>query len=368
MKKTIICIISFLILFMVGGCKKNGEVPHIIDNDTEREYSIDENLIFDFPDQYNVVDGRVTFDCKVIAPDVSQVKEYTAMKKELDREYLNNIIESKIVIDTYEEYETYDGDVSQHIDSGDISITITRDSLLYNNSRCTTGLDEAFKINELDVNSNIDKFLTDKELNFASRDDVKEMLYGDLGFIGLNDNDLDIHLYVCDIETLESEYSIDEEYYEFIGQDPDDNELFEGYYLCARQTLDNVPVFTQIAGVMYQDIEGNSPITAYYTADGVQYFDAGDLYDFEETGNVQKLLTFEEVAQILSDHYNYYITNDMYLVYSAKLYNYVKKERDNTYSVTPVWIFKTYVTDVNGMVSQKQFEINAVTGEVFERD
>ena len=111
MKKTIICIISFLILFMVGGCKKNGEVPHIIDNDTEREYSIDENLIFDFPDQYNVVDGRVTFDCKVIAPDVSQVKEYTAMKKELDREYLNNIIESKIVIDTYEEYETYDGDV-----------------------------------------------------------------------------------------------------------------------------------------------------------------------------------------------------------------------------------------------------------------
>ena len=44
------------------------------------------------------------------------------------------------------------------------------------------------------------------------------------------------------------------------------------------------------------------------------------------------------------------------------------KSDNDTYSVTPVWIFKTYVTDVNGMVSQRQFEINAVTGEVFERD
>ena len=367
LKRNIICIMAFLFLFMISGCEKKGEVIEKNNNDTEQEYLTNENMVLEFPKEYKAVDGRVTFDCKVTAPDIGEVKEFTAIKKEIDSEQLYNNIENKIVIDSYEEYESYSGDILRSIDSGDICISLAKDLLFYNNTKYTAGLYGAFKIDELDINSNIDKFLTDKELAFASREEAEKMLYADLDYMGLKNNSLDIHLYVCDMETLENEYSIYEESNELAGGNPEDKKIYEGYYLCARQLLDGVPVFTKIARVMYQDVEANSQIKAFYTGEGLQFLDVNELYDFKETGNVHKLLAFEDIAQSLSEHYNYYITDDNYLVYSAKLYNYVKSDNE-TYSVTPVWIFKTYVTDVNGMVSQRQFEINAVTGEVFERD
>jgi len=371
MSKKIIKMISLLTVMTLAfvGC---GTVSRVEDTlSTSREESTENTtktaeIEKGFPSYYQNTDGRVIFDCEVIAPDDIKVYKTTAKKKEFSDDILEKFkgeyLQGIEFIKEYEEADYY------HASWETGNIGLTNISFLYMTTDFI-GLGQSLRLFEYQGNiSNGKKFLTGDELSFASIEDTNKKLEQNLNYVGVAFADVDYHLYTCEHSTLTQEFVPDETPE---GKEKTEDIIYpmEGYYYSARQKLQGLPVFTKTADIMFFEDDENVQITAFFTENGLAYFSARDLYSFQETDERIDLLPFEQITENLSDYFNKLLSQKEYRVIRAKLYNYVlKAEKD--YQVTPVWIFQIEEDDDLTETGKYvwQMEMNAVNGEVFVRD
>lgn len=379
MKKCSIIILAVGILGL-SGCAALSKSPNELNNSVGEEKTENQNTedttsaseIY-FPETYNKQDGVVTFDCELIVPEEVPVtgKRYIAKKLQIDTDTAESIYLDDNDILEHESYETiYDYTNEYYRLNNDTTFSITPYSLWYSNFTVTAALDYGFEFDEDERYYNKELYDKDDNLDFETQEEAAESLQTDLKNIGVDDVDINYNIYVCDKDTLDSEYHRIIE-----AENPPDDDgsdgIYEGYYFTCRQEIGGLPVFAKGGDVLYQDIESNSPVQAYYTADGLQMLEVGDLFEFKECSDEYSLCSFDVVAQTISDHFNYMITDNTYNVIYAKLYNYVLltdgTEDEYNYTVTPVWIVKVQEIDPQNNENTIQYEYNAITGEVFNR-
>lgn len=358
MKKIILFLCLATTVFMViTGC------------DTEKDVNtdnIEENMPLEdisFPTTYQYTDGNVVFDCEVIAPDSVELFKTTATKIKFDREKLKEKFIGDMKVVSHEEYGTYEEGVLDVYNTDSSCVSLTDSSVTWLQGDAIEGVLNSLHLDDNAYNG--DLFLDNNGLSFLSVQEIQNKFSSDISSVGMDNSIMDYHLYICDMETLKNEYIPDE-----VKANNSDKILQEGYYFAARQQLQGIPVFVLGGGILYKEDDDNVPISAYYTKDGLVYFFASDLYEFYESEEQYSLLTFEEIAECISNYYNKLISNNSnYQVIKAKLYNYVTPNRED-YEVTPVWIIKILVDDESGESEKRiiQQEFNAINGEVFNRD
>lgn len=327
-------------------------------NETLSETSISNTK--KFPNHYELHDGNVTFDCKVIAPETVALYKTTAIPLTVDENAVLDFFGGFDMNADYKEYETWDNGVLKQYKKDQRSLSITDTSCLYFDYDLSYG--NSLRINdEYMDNRNGDLYLSGKELNFSSIPDAQNDLYNMLTLFVPELDDIEYTVYTCDMQILQ------EEYLAVLDEMGTDEPTSAGYYVAARQELQGIPVFVLTGGVLYFDSDDNTPISMYLTEDGIGEFNISDLYQFEESDELLKLLPFDDIAGQIMGYYNRLITEDSYEVYQARLYNYVLPNEQGNYEVTPVWIFKLRQNAPDGSYQFLQKELNAVTGEEFRR-
>lgn len=356
MRKKLI-LVNALIAIMLSGCGANKTENDVVNSGvtaTETD-AVAEYTSTAFPDYYNGTDGIVTFECEVIAPSEVRITSCKAEEIEVDNEInAQKLLENREVLSTTE-YDEVELVAYNLINDGLLNYSPQGITLMEYDSRyisiCLGDEDEGY---------NGDKFQSYVDYDFATAEDTRQELVELLrGITG--QQEFEVHSFVLDADTMNEEYVTLSENPEI--QNYTFTEEHNGYYFAATQSVQGLPVFSRLNGVMFTENDANAPIHAYYNKYGLRFLDVqtDELFEFEIGEDVLELKNFDEIAATVNDYYNKLVTDSTYEVYRATLYEYVSIGG----KVTPVWIFKTFENKSDEYQHCVQLEINAVTGEVF---
>lgn len=337
-----------------------------------------ENAKVEFPSEYQAEEGIVRFKCSVLAPEKPVLNATTAKAAEVDyfgllEEYTRNKRLAEITV--------WDDEGNDTVLDGDNGIISREDMSMYKDIGYWTVNDEfvgaghnsftyyspgeeileALLLGNEDDGYNGDLYLKDTDFPFATQEAVQKQL-ADIVQEYTNIEDIQQTLYCVDADTLNENrlFEIDDRTSEPVTPYTSES---DGYYICGRQVLQDLPVYPRENEMMIEEYPGDAPVLAYYTEEGFRELriEGRRLFTFDTNGPELELKSFDEITQTVSDYYNSLITDNTYEVYRATLYNYVTHES----KVTPVWIFKTYERYPDGNWRCDQLDVNAVTGEVF---
>lgn len=362
-KMLMILVMSSVLLSGCGKEKSEGSDKNATSSSSNGNSDAEESM--HFPDYYSDEDGIVVFDCDVVAPSDVTLNSCIAKKMDLNGEKIaEGLLDGKTILSTEEFGESTPKMYQYSMENSSLSVTGNRILLMFESFDFVSS---AFRLGDEDEGYNGDKFKSNQDFEFATRESAEqefiEYLYDITGT-----NDFMINSYTLDYATLNEELQVDQEILDIKGIEvvPFTEEQ-NGYYFACRQKSQGLPVFVKLAsGMVRQENDLNTPISAYYTEDGMIlfYFDGEVLYDFEIGSDSLKLLEFDEVATVVSNYYNKMLTDSKFIAYRTTLYNYIRSDG----SVTPVWIFKMHENKADGISSCVQLEVDAVTGEVLTQN
>ena len=110
------------------------------------------------------------------------------------------------------------------------------------------------------------------------------------------------------------------------------------YFYTAVQLQEGLPIYFGSQDFP-EDEEGNRPIHALCSANGIERLDVSRLYSFSEPGEAVSLLDLDTIVQTVSKKYGD-IVGSSYTVKRAELYKMPVKTADSTYDVKIVWLFE----------------------------
>ena len=141
------------------------------------------------------------------------------------------------------------------------------------------------------------------------------------------------------------------------------------YYIRARQYVDDIPVSAHHSRISETLYFKNSKISACYSADGIEKFDALGLYRVGEEVPVNStFIDLAEAEQIIREEYTMPYGYDQIILFDVDLVYKAVNDGDGRMILTPVWEFYKDIWSIYGVSTNHYFTtpwitINAYTGE-----
>ena len=363
-------------LILLTGCGNSDDIIDRSSSESNNTTNTEEtDLAYpNFPHNFVYEDGNVKFNCKVdIDADLKKEKVYTATANQCEINVDNafNELYSQIAdYDTYEyeEKNEYGNTVktATYVDKNETTFSygpmtsklsfMKRDKMPY--------ILSAFRLDESYGDYNADIYSTENQLEFAT----KEEIYTNLTTLFEKINaptEYNYKAYALDHEILKSQ----EKHEDMDGNDDKSSYKAEwssaddSYYFVMRQCYEKLPVYHVYADIFSMETDINTPVQAVVSTEGLESLDIEKIFSFSEKKEVERLVSFDEVAATVSNKYNQISGTGTYEITSAGLYYYVDlSSGSGTYKMYPCWILKG--TEVKSdATSNIQVIINAQTGE-----
>lgn len=379
MRKNVISII--MCAMMLSGCSigENQNISKVDNIDTTNNKNTsniveNSNIMQEFPSVYQKEEGNVIFNCNVLVEgDLLNQKIYTATAqlRKIDVEMAFDKLYSDVM-----DYETYE--YEEENEFGEIVKTATyvdknetvfsygplSSRLSYSPKTKLPYLLSAFRLDETSDDYNADLYSTEQQLIFADREDIYDNLIQLFEDINAG-TDYKYTAYALEHSVMESE-----EYHMDMDGNKDNasykeswSEKDDCYYFAMRQIFEGIPVYHKYANRFIEEDDANTPVQVIVSAEGIEYLSIEKIFTFEHAEQVEKLVSFEEIAQVASDKFNMILGDGSYTFTSAELYYYVDlSEGNGTYSVYPCWILKG-TQNANERTNNIQVIVDAQTGE-----
>lgn len=219
----------------------------------------------------------------------------------------------------------------------------------------------AFRLQQEYSDYNADKYETDKDLEFASRQEAFEDIYQMLETMGIQIGE-QYKCYVLEHSVLQREEyamdingNIDQANYKGSWTGEDDS-----YYFAISQKYGDTPAYHVFYDHSPLAADENAPIQVLYNKDGIQFLQLEKVFTFTEQEGNYDLMPFEEIAEVIETKYEAQADGNTYSVRRATLYYMENKVNEQEYEVVPVWIFNTVQNETG---KNLQDIVNAQTGE-----
>lgn len=363
--------------FLCTGCQES-DVPVVhssVETDIAEDTSPTDNDGIIFPEKYEKETGNITFDTIVeLNKDFNpnEIYAYTATQQNPDPSNTLNTLFSGI--DYQEEITTNDSGQTDYYYAGQNGETL----LIYPESvhLYKSFADHLPRVLSLSYkyNYNGNKYSQSEEFSFATRETALTDILDILSKMGIMiGNDYSYSGYSLDYQTMKNEETVlgmqgeaDTSQYKE-NWSPDD----DCYYFALRQTCQSLPIYYIYSDIYKEASDAFAQVQAAYSKDGLFYLLMDKTFKFQKEDTKLKLKHFEEIAGTVEYKYANIISDDNYIVTKAQLMMMARQEKNESYLLTPVWVFD--VTENLKLQSGEgsaeehsvlnQVIVNAVTGE-----
>ena len=289
-----------------------------------------------FPEKINMEIERVKFDADVLAhsSENMKVKSYKVTVRKFDKEKIKeNLLNGIEVAETinYEDENSYSGTKEEYLSVSPTRIFFYKNLYMYVN--------HAFSLFE--DNRNAELYMKDTDFDFASRDEAKELILKELDSLGAGlGSEYFLNMYSLDYETmkeneevLDMDAGIDKSAYK-----PNWSSQDNCYYLCIRQSVNDIPV-----GYKYSDADAdineyNAPIQLLYSSSGIEFLNIDRMFDFSDKNEEIELADMDKVSACIAKKYNDILNEAKYSVSKLELHYICVKENESEYKVYPAWV------------------------------
>lgn len=371
-----ILIISSL---LYTGCQES-DVPVVHsseETDIAEDTSSSDNVGIIFPEKYEKETGNITFDTMVeLNKDFNpnEIYAYKATQQHPDPSNTLNTLFSGV--DYQEEITTNDSGQTDYYYAGQNGETL----LIYPESvqlykSFADHLPRVFNLS-YKYNYNANKYSQTEEFSFATRERALTDMLEILSKMGITiGDDYTYRGYSLDYQTMQNEETLLGIQGEVDPSEYKDNWTSDDdcYYFALRQTCQKLPVYYIYNDIYKEASDAFAQIQGAYSKDGLFYLLMDKTFEFQKGDTKLKLKPFEEIAGTVEYKYANIISNDNYIVTKARLMMMAHHEKNDSYLLTPVWVFD--VTENLKLQSGEdsaeehsvlnQVIVNAVTGEEF---
>lgn len=228
---------------------------------------------------------------------------------------------------------------------GDTVLSAVGTTVAYSNGREVTAMHLFSEYaSSLPFGDNRAVYLTGKNLDFATIDEVKEKMRAYIDALGVSV--LEPTCYTMDYDTMRDVYggrTALETYdadFDFVIEPTKENEQ---YVLEYPITVNGMPLGSFDGGSYSGDayVPGTY-MTAVVDADGIRHYDVSYVLEELESGESKKVLTLDEALQAVDDKYNSVIMEGEYFIDDIQMaYTPVRTEETGIVRLIPVWYFQT---------------------------
>ncbi|SHH67325.1 hypothetical protein SAMN02745229_00770 [Butyrivibrio fibrisolvens DSM 3071] len=375
-KKIVFLILSCSMLFV--GCANNMPIDNSPASDMDDGHSNMQSndstaVTVTIPTKYQNIDGKVTFDGEISYGSLDNLCCYSASLQKIDASLVEeDLLKEEKEYDSYS--DTFDDEYGNSIDctsyinvydgfylsSGPVSSNFSYSRGNSNFSYYAA----AFRIEKKFDDYNADKFSTQEDLPFESRQEAYSQIGDFLKALGF-DSDFEYVSYSLDHSTLQNE----EVHYDMNGNiDPSENkdqwtQEDDCYYVALRQIFNGVPIYyPYVSTFVNEDVE-NYPINAMVNENGIFSLNIDQVFEFADEEKIDSVVEFDTVFDAVSDKFNDILDDSTYVFDLAELVYYVDLSSNNgIYEVYPVWIIKGNETSGDSETEIQVF-VDARTGD-----
>lgn len=377
MKNKIVIMLLLCSMTLIGCANnksKNNNSESNIDNSQNTIHSSDNMAsTASVPTEYKNIDGKVTFDGEISYGSLDNLCSYSASLQKIDT--------SKVEGDLLQEAKDYDSYSNTSEDECGNKKDYTSYINVYNGFYLASGPNSsnfsylrgncnfsnyaaAFRIEKKFDDYNADKFSTQEDLPFESRQEAYSQIGDFLKALGF-DSDFEYVSYSLDHSTLQNE----EVHYDMNGNiDPSENkdqwtQEDDCYYVALRQIFNGVPIYyPYVSTFVNEDVE-NYPISAMVNENGIFSLKIDQVFEFADEEKIDSVVEFDTVFDAVSDKFNDILGDSTYVFDLAELVYYVDLSSNNgIYEVYPVWIIKGNETSGDSETEIQVF-VDARTGD-----
>lgn len=369
--------IALLAVLSLNGCtaKPAQTDSEKINTDLQEQTTVadtsKEDSIYQFPTEYLYAEGKVTFQTQLVIPldgKLDRLVTGEALSLKINAENVfhqlfgNTEVLNEQIIDLDHD-DGSKGTAYYYNGSQGESLSITDQSIYFHNNFLNY-ISNAFHLEEGSPDFNANLYMQDGNLSFATQEQALERILSQLSLLGINlDGNMEYTCYVLNYETLKQEESAmdvngnqDQERYKDTWDETDNS-----YYFCIRQTQDGLPVTHEYADAFGHVEDGNAPIQAIISQNGIQMLTVDRVFQFSNADKKAELAEFDLIALSVKEKYEKLLTDSTYTVTHAKLY-YLVEKNEGKYEGKPVWVFRITEQVNQSEQTYHQIIIDAETG------
>ena len=377
MKNKIVIMLLLCSMTLIGCANnksKNNNSESNIDNSQNTIQSSDNMAsTASVPTEYKNIDGKVTFDGEISYGSLDNLCSYSASLQKIDASLVEeDLLKEEKEYDSYS--DTFDDEYGNNIDCTSyinvydgfyLSSGPNSSNFSYLRGNCNfSNYAAAFRIEKKFDDYNADKFSTQEDLPFESRQEAYSQIGDFLKALGF-DSDFEYVSYSLDHSTLQNE----EVHYDMDGNiDPSENkdqwtQEDDCYYVALRQIFNGVPIYyPYVSTFVNEDVE-NYPINAMVNENGIFSLNIDQVFEFADEEKIDSVVEFDTVFDAVSDKFNDILGDSTYVFDCAELVYYVDLSSNNgIYEVYPVWIIKGNETSGDSETEIQVF-VDARTGD-----
>lgn len=311
-----------------------------------------------FPERLNMEIERVKFDAEVLAHSSANMKakSYEAKIREFDKEkfkdkFLDSIEEAETI--SPEDPDSYYGKKDEFLEVNTTGIFFYTDFYRYVN--------HTFSLFEDDRNAEL--YMKNTDFDFSSRDEAKESILKELDSLGAGlGSEYFINMYSLDYETMkENERALDMDGgLDKSAYKPNWSSKDNCYYLCIRQSVNDIPVGYKYANADENINDYNAPIQLLYSSSGIEFLNIDRMFDFFDKNEEVVLADIDKISACIAKKYNDILNEAKYSVNKLELHYICIKKSESEYTVRPAWVVT--MSEIGG-IAQFQMIIDAQTAK-----
>ena len=345
-KKSIILVTALSCLTCAGCAKEQPEPVTEMDNEIRTEETEQtENAVSGqvFPERFEETIDGVCFDMDVRISKEADMENLHRTSATLQRP---DIEKAKAVFAagrTVVEEQNDTGSGEDGIEYPCYRADYDDDTFLYISSNLTYSHTPVFeKINgafRLYSHNNTERYAKDTVLEAGDPQMQFENVLKSIRDAGYQLEDVTYDYFALDHETMAEEFMLLDKTGETVSTEGISWGVEDDcYFYTAVQLQEGLPIYFGSQDFP-EDEEGNRPIHALCSANGIERLDVSRLYSFSEPGEAVSLLDLDTIVQTVSKKYGD-IVGPSYTVKRAELYKMPVKTADSTYDVKIVWLFE----------------------------
>lgn len=363
--KRAIIFIFLLTICLLCGCATAKDSEENTDESTTgvKQYCLSKNdseeKYMEFPQTYSYEDGVVTFNTDVLTEKVSFA---TTKASKLDAvDYYDMAKKLMKSDDVYPIPERKDKYISDDEEAGSMTVFL-------DNSGCQFSTPDSNKLiysfgDNTSVNLNINKYTNEKEFEFSSPDEALKEVENFLLSYGIDTTGFRVDTYYLDYETLKSEEKyLDMDTGELVYENrlewSEEDNTYMFYFYQTYCGLEVYPAFGNSKPSIDKEHYNTYPsIKIAYNEKGIRgaYI---NLVHFGDCEHIE-LLSFAEITEKVSNHFNQIIDKYTYEITEAKMICYI----DANGETRPVWLFAVNEKDENDCEYGTTMLFDAETGK-----
>lgn len=359
MKKSIFILSMFLCVFAVSACSQSGQreaVPSA--SGTEGIHTPSQDSTMNTDSIVLSLDENTQVNAEASTPESLQnmkmnlVKAHRPTMKEEDIQKLfatEMHVDKKVMDKGYKSRELGEYDISLLYGKEGEFMEVSPTDIYFHTPGYDYYLNCLFTDPAFD-DYNLSRFSLTKELPFAPRENVFQIIKNYFDALGISISD-DYEAYALNHKKLQKEEqptdsdgNIIEEYRKASWTKEDD-----AYYFILHQEVDGVPIRQVAYGDGFQGtgIE-QTELMAVYGARGMIAFREYWGYVLEETTEEREIISLDRALESLQKKYDMLLTKDSTLFDEVALELMPVFIRDNEYEIHPVWAFRGEIKSENG--------------------